>query len=127
MSKTNETKERIESGVITSFFDCLSDLLLKYTDGKLHIISSDFNKHFSRFMVCRYLSMRTNLVNIAEYLNSMQTILTNEQFYVLAYKLIPKQSSAFIKYIKSAKQKEKIKNIDNNIPSDDTNLALFDL
>ena len=99
---------KIEHLEIDNFFDCMSDLLLKLTNGKLYK-SNDFDKHFSPFMVCRYLSMSKHLLPYAEYLNTVQTILDKKCFYQLAYSLIPKQKSSFIRYIKKPK---KIKDVE---------------
>ena len=112
MTDINEKKlkqYKIEHLEIDSFFDCMSDILLKLTSGKLYK-SNDFEKHFSPFMVCRYLSMNKNLLPFAEYLNSVQTILDKKRFYILAYSLIPKQKSSFIRYLKKTK---KNKDVDN--------------
>lgn len=94
---------KIEHLEIDSFFDCMSDLLLKLTNCKLYM-SNDFDKYFSPYMVCRYLSMNKNLLSYAEYLNSVQTIIDKKRFYILAYSLIPKQKSSFIRYIKKPKK-----------------------
>ena len=94
---------KIEHLEIDSFFDCMSDLLLKLTNCKLYM-SNDFDKYFSPYMVCRYLSMNKSLLSYAEYLNSVQTIIDKKRFYILAYSLIPKQKSSFIRYIKKPKK-----------------------
>lgn len=94
---------KIEHLEIDNFFDCMSDLLLKLSNGKLYK-SNDFDKHFSQYMVCRYLSMNKNLLPYAEYLNTVQMILDKKCFYQLAYSLIPKQKTSFIRYIKKPKK-----------------------
>ena len=94
---------KIEHLEIDNFFDCMSDLLLKLSNGKLYK-SNDFDKHFSPYMVCRYLSMNKNLLPYAEYLNTVQMILDKKCFYQLAYSLIPKQKTSFIRYIKKPKK-----------------------
>ena len=94
---------KIEHLEIDNFFDCMSDLVLKLTNGKLYK-SNDFDKHFSPYMVCRYLSMNKNLLPYAEYLNTVQMILDKKCFYQLAYSLIPKQKTSFIRYIKKPKK-----------------------
>lgn len=94
---------KIEHLEIDNFFDCMSDLLLKLSNGKLYK-SNDFDKHFSPYMVCRYLSMNKNLLPYAEYLNTVQMILDKKSFYQLAYSLIPKQKTSFIRYIKKPKK-----------------------
>lgn len=77
-------------------------------------------------MLCRYISMKESLIKYAEYLNIMQTKLTTEQLYILAYKIIPKQTSGYIRYIKSNKKEQKTEeekiNNNNNI-----NSILFDI
>lgn len=118
-------KNRIQSGDIINFFDCLTDILLKYSGGEL-VKSKEFRKCFSSYMLCRYISMKESLIKYAEYLNIMQTKLTAEQLYILAYKLIPKQTSGYIKYIKSNKKEEK--NIEEKINNNnDINTILFDI
>lgn len=118
-------KNKLQNGEITSFFDCLTDILLKYTNGNL-VNSSDFRKHFSSFMLCRYLSMKESLLEYAEYFNMLQTTLTPEQMYILAYKLIPKQKTGFIKYIKKVKTEKELEEtfLEENI---NNNIKLFDL
>lgn len=77
-------------------------------------------------MLCRYLSMKEELIQYAEYLNILQRVLTYEQFYILAYKVIPKQKFGYIKYIgKSEKKTEKIE--EEYINNTETNTLLFDL
>ena len=73
---------KIEHLEIDNFFDCMSDLLLKLSNGKLYK-SNDFDKHFSPYMVCRYLSMNKNLLPYAEYLNTVQMILDKKCFVIL--------------------------------------------
>jgi hypothetical protein len=56
----------------------------------------------------------------------LQTRLTAEQIFLLAYKLIPKQSSGFIKYLK--KEKNNSEEISNEIiNSNNVNSVLFEL
>lgn len=123
MNKNEELKLKIETNQIDSFFDCLADILLKLSNNKLDTFP-EFKKYFSKVMVCRYLSMNSKLLYYAEYLNKVQLILSNEQFYHLAYMLIPKQNSNFIKYIKKNKKEKNTKEIIDN--SFTTNM-LFDI
>ena len=118
-------RNKIQSGDINTFFDCLSDILLKYSGGEL-IHAENFKKCFSPYMLCRYLSMKLDLLYYAEYLNMLQGVLTNEQFYLLAYKLIPKQRSGYIKYIKKADKKDS-KNNEEEINSNNVESLLFEL
>jgi hypothetical protein len=126
MNNLEELNLKFESKEIGSFFDCLTDILLKISNCNLHKYNG-FKKHFSKVMICRYLSMKPSLMLYAEYLNQIQYNLTNEQFYILTYRLIPKQNSGFIKYIKKQKT-EKNKSVENNIiTKSDTSLLLYDL
>ena len=88
-----------------NIFDILGDILLK-KGGRLDE-DPEFRKIFSGFMLCRYLSMRECLLKYAELLNRYQTSLEPEQLYRMAYNIVPKQKSAFIKYLKKAKKKKK--------------------
>ena len=123
MNKNEELKLKIETKQLDSFFDCLADILLKLSNNTLDSFP-DFKKYFSKVMLCRYLSMNSKLLSYSEYLNKVQMILSNEQFYHLAYNLIPKQNSAFIKYIKKNKKEKNIKEKNNN---SFTTSTLFDI
>lgn len=125
ISASELQKNKICNGDISNFFDCLTDLLLKYSNGDL-IHAENFRKYFSPYMVCRYISMKEKLLPYAEYLNQVQTILTYEQFYQLAYKLIPKQHNGYIKYLKKTKQIDQEETPDG-INSNNVNILLFDL
>ena len=122
----DKVKVKIETGEIDNFFDCLSDVLLKHSGGKLHTFTN-FKKCWSSFMLCRYLSMKSSLMDYSIMFNQLQTILTSEQLYILAYNTIPKQSSGFITYIskKDKKDKEKSINIVNN--TDENKHTVYDL
>ena len=79
-------------------------------------------------MLCRYLSMKESLIEYAEYFNMLQGILTNEQIYILAYKLIPKQKSGYIRYLKKTNKNDKENNQENiNSNNDEITNNLFDL
>jgi hypothetical protein len=125
MSAKELQENKIKSGEISNFFDCLYDILMKCSNGEL-IYTDLGKKYFSPFMLCRYISMKQELIVYAEYLNLMQTKLTNEQFYQLAYKLIPKQKTGFIKYIKKNNKKQEEK-IEENINSNNMNTLIFDI
>ena len=54
-------------------------------------------------------------------------ILSSEQIYILAYKLIPKQKSGYIKYLKK-QNKTQEKNEENiNSNNDELNINLFEI
>ena len=118
-------KNKIQSGEISNFFDCLYDILMKCSGGNL-IYTDLGKKYFSPFMLCRYISMKENLIAYAEYLNLMQTRLTPEQLYQLSYNLIPKQKSVYIKYLKKPGKKSE-ENSEEIINSNNMNSTIFDI
>lgn len=128
MDNINSLKLKFESKEIDSFFDCLADILLKVSGGNLYTYNG-FKKYFSKVMICRYLSMKSTLMDYAEYLNKVQYNLSNEQFYILVYNLIPQQKTGYIKYIK--KNKSESKGNKNNTTdcsnANSTTLSIFDL
>ena len=90
--------------MINNFFDILQDILLKKSEGTLHL-KEEFKKHMSSYMLARYLSMSSYLFEYGYIINSWQLTLSPEQIYLWAYNNVPKQKSGFIKYI-SKKKKE---------------------
>ena len=126
MIDDKELMSRLELNDFNALWELVVDVLLKVS-GKLYL-SEKFDKLFSPYVFCRYISMRPSLIEFANYLNTVNSNsgLTKKQFYILAYNLIPKQSNSFIKYIK---KKEKIKNDDENEIkiSHDIKSNLFDL
>lgn len=117
-------KLKFETKEIDSFFDCLADILLKLSNNTLDTFP-EFKKYFSKVMICRYLSMSPNLLCIAEYLNKMQLVLSNEQFYHLAYELVPKQKSGYIKYIKKPKKEKNNEKIKENLSF--SSISIYDI
>lgn len=91
-----------------NFFDVLQDILLKKSGGNL-IESPIFKKSMSPFMLCRYLSMREDLMGYSVLLQRYLGVLTAEQVYRWAYDHVPKQKSGFIKYISKPKKEKKKK------------------
>jgi hypothetical protein len=69
--------------------------------------------------------MSPNLLCIAEYLNKMQLVLSNEQFYHLAYELVPKQKSGYIKYIKKPKKEKNNEKIKENLSF--SSISIYDI
>jgi hypothetical protein len=70
-------ENKIKSGEISNFFDCLYDILMKCSGGNL-IYTDLGKKYFSAYMLCRYISMKPALINYAEYFNTLQTICSSE-------------------------------------------------
>lgn len=124
----NELKNKLESNEFSAMFELVIDICMKYS-GKLYL-SENFEKIFSPYILCRYISMRSSLIEYANILNQINSTakLTKKQFYIFAYNLIPKQSNSFIKYIKKKEKKEKSLSIINNKnDANDTKMNLFDL
>lgn len=126
MTLLNQTKVKIQTGQIDNFFDILSDILLKISGGILYK-NSKFNKVFSAYMLCRYISMKKELLEYAMILNQLQTIVSPERLYQIAYKIIPKQKYGYIPYIKKNKEKIKKKEEEINIKDNQVKMSIFDL
>ncbi len=90
-----------------TIFDIVGDVLVK-KNGHLDE-DPEFHRAFSAFMLVRYLSMRPSLIEHAEILNSLQGVLSPSQVYRLAFSMVPKQSSPYIKYISKKKSDKKKK------------------
>ena len=108
----DELKLQLESNVFPDnggMFCIMINILAKCSDNLYE--AEDFYKYFSPYVLCKYLSMREDLMPYGEYLSTVFSTakLTNLQFYKLAYQLIPKKKFLFIKYLKSQKE-EKIEN-----------------
>ena len=117
MTRAEQINIKIETGQCDNFFEILTDILTKVSGGNLYKTCPKFNSLFTPYMLCRYLSMKKNLMIYGEVINQLWMrngveILSKEQVYTLAYQLIPKQKSGFIAYIK--KPEKKNKNIINN-------------
>jgi hypothetical protein len=125
----DETRLKLESHQFDLMWELVLDILLKIS-GKL-FLSENFEKIFSPYILCRYLSMNTRLIDYAIYLNSVNSNsnLSKEQFYKLAYSIIPKQQNSYIKYIKKIKKEDtKNKNDDtNNLKNIELNNNLFEI
>ena len=115
MTKADELRLRIESNEISAMYEIVINILMKYSDNLYQ--AENFDKLFIPYILCRYISMKQNLMPIAEYLSKVNSTakLTKEQFYKLAYNLIPKQQNSFVKYIlKKEKNKKEINNNNEN-------------
>lgn len=122
-----ELRLKLESNEFSAMYELVTDILTKTSGGNLHK-SPEFSKLFSPFLLCRYISMREDLINYADLLNTINSNskLTNEQFYKFAYQLIPKQKRDFIKYIKKTGNKNIQKN-NNDINNIETKSSIFDI
>jgi hypothetical protein len=118
---------KLKSNEFSAMWEIMIDILLKVS-GTLYENEEEFQKVFSPFLLCRFLSMREDLIGYADLLNtiSSNSRLSNKQFYKLAYQLIPKQRNGYIKYIKKLK-KDKKKNDNDEINIFKEKSSLFDL
>ena len=110
---------KLEANEFEFFYELVIDMLAKIS-GKLYL-SSKFDSLFSPYMLCRYISMRPNLLKYAELLNLVNSVskLTKIQFYKFAYAVLPKSEYVFIKYIKKPEitheeENNKINGLDND-------------
>ena len=125
MTKADELRLRIESNEISAMYEIVINILMKYSDNLYQ--AENFDKLFIPYILCRYISMKQNLMPIAEYLSKVNSTakLTKEQFYKLAYNLIPKQQNSFVKYI--LKKEKNKKEINNNNENNILENSLFNL
>ena len=86
------------------YYKIQEDILLKQSGCTLDK-EEWFHFAFTPYRLVRILTGRVDLLLYADMLARYQHKLTPEQFYRLAYYLIPKQKSSFIKF-KSYKKKE---------------------
>lgn len=128
----DELKLCLESNILPEkggMFNIIINILTKCSD---NLYNADrFKESFSPFLLCRYLSMRSDLFPYAEYLLTVYSTskLSNINFYKLAYRLIPKQNNTFIRYIKKQKSEKSLddKEIINNNNNDNIRSNLMEL
>ena len=77
----NELKMKLESNEFSAMFELVIDICMKYS-GRLYE-SDNFDKLFSPYILCRYISMRKNLIEYANILNIVNSTakLSKKQFY----------------------------------------------
>lgn len=127
-SEDEETILKLKSHEFSAMWEVMVDIMLKVS-GTLYENEENFRKVFSPYLLCRFLSMRENLVGYANLLSSIasNSRLTNEQFYRLAYRLIPKQKSAHIRYLKKQAKGKADGAKAEEVNSPNEKLSLFDL
>lgn len=86
-------------------FDALGNILHHKSENvfQKHVSMEDFEKQFPRYMVLRYLSMSKEedvFKLILENQLSLERIPSNRLVYRFLMDVVPKQNSAFIRYIK---------------------------
>ena len=87
----------------TSLFDFLKDIMVE----KKNILTNDNQHVYSKYMICRFLSMSEEFLPIVDgILNRQQEKLSNQEFHKLCIAMIP-QKDIFLRYVKSSpKMKE---------------------
>ena len=104
----NKKKNEIRNLQFVSMYDVNLDIMLKLSGGKLHL-ADNFSKVFSPFLLCRYISMNKRYIEHACTLNTISSsgVLSPEEFYKLAYRIMPESDEKFVaKYIKKDKDKK---------------------
>ena len=91
-----------------TIFDCLNDIIVTKS-GKLHE-DMEFTKVWSNYIILRYLSMDNKYRQYATILNKHVSTFTQVEMYRILLKVLPKQNSCFISYIKKTKKSKKISN-----------------
>jgi hypothetical protein len=86
-----------------SIFDIINDLLKEKT-GKLHL-EREFKKEFNVYGLCKWLSMRPDLIEYADFINTNSKVLSQTDIYLALTTMIPKTPKTFIKYIKKSEEK----------------------
>ena len=85
-------------------FDALGNILQKKSEDvfQKHIAMEDFEKQFPRYMIIRYLSMGKPEVArvVIDNQLALERMPSNKIVYRFLMNEIPKQKSAFIRYIK---------------------------
>lgn len=118
---------KLKSNDFDAMWELVVDILTKIS-GKLDQCEK-FQTVFSPYILCRYISMREDLMQYADLLNTFNSNskLTNAQFYHLAYQLIPKQRNCYVKYIKKIEKKRRKDDDDLIINSFKEKSSLFDI
>lgn len=82
----------------TLLFDFLKDITLE----KQNILDYENNYAYSKYMICRFLSMNEQYLPMVDsILNKQQANLSNEEFHKLCLAIIPKKN-VFLQYIKGS-------------------------
>jgi len=91
------------SSTKTSLFDFLKDITIE----KKNILNYDNQSAYSKYMICRFLSMHNDYLPIVDLiLNKQQAHLSNQEFHKLCLAIIPKNNIR-LNYVKgSSKIKE---------------------
>ena len=84
---SNEIKLKLESNEFSAMYEIVIDICMKYS-GRLYE-ADNFEKIFSPFILCRYISMKYQLKDYANILNHINSTakLSKKQFYIFAYNL----------------------------------------
>ena len=84
---SNEIKLKLESNEFSAMYEIVIDICMKYS-GRLYE-ADNFEKIFSPFILCRYISMKYQLKDYANILNHINSTakLSKKQFYIFALKI----------------------------------------
>jgi len=90
ISKTTK-KKTYKTGEV-NVFDFLNDI----TYDKIFILDEENNYLYSKFMICRWLSLDPRYLKIVDILNRYQGVLDNHEFHKFAMSLITTKIKFFI-------------------------------
>lgn len=101
LDETGDRWYRLDNLLFTvmDFFEVLRNVIQK-NDPNI-VENPDFDKVFTSYMLVRYLSMRLDLLPLAQVIQSMQKAgISEKDIYQFAYKNVPYSRNGYIKYIK---------------------------
>lgn len=97
--KKKESKPKVRS-----LFDHVNEIRVGKNPKYFSTLSEEDKKTWSNYMVCRVLSMQSDIVDLINDLQYYQDKLTPEQFYQLCINVTPK-GKGYFPYIKSTAEK----------------------
>lgn len=99
--KTKEAKPKVRN-----LFDHVNEVRTNKNPKYFSILSEEDKKTWSNYMVCRVLSMQSDIIDVINDLQYYQDKLTPEQFYQLCIAVTPK-GKGYFPYVKSTAEKHK--------------------
>lgn len=97
--KVKESKPKVKN-----LFDHVNEIRVGKNPKYFSTLSEEDKKTWSNYMVCRVLSMQTDLIDVVNDLQYYQDKLTPEQFYRLCISATPK-GKGYFPYIKNSSEK----------------------
>jgi len=104
MIKQKSNSEDAPTPNVKGLFDHIKQIREKRDPNYFNTLTEADKKTWSNYMICRFLSMQSELVEAINDLQAYQVKLTPEQFYKLCIAVVP-QSRGFHPYIKGKSDK----------------------